>query len=350
MALLLRNRDIVGLMGVREYIDAVEEGYREVGLGRGVNFPRHNLWLDGARFHLAETERPRPRAGLKFKAALLSGLGVAGVQAYTTVMGVHTYTYLFSIDSGRLICILEALYYDWLKTAAVAALATRYLAPEKASTVAIFGTGRHARSQLHGLCEILPVRRVQAYSRDPKRRRAFCEAMAAELGIDVVPCSTPGETLRNAECITTITTSTTPVFDGKMLEDRPTHINAMGAHNPWAREVDEHVVLRSRVVVDERQQALKEKGEIIIPIENGLMEASDIHCDLAELVAGKAVGREPEVHWTLFLSGGTAIEDIAVAFRLYKRAREKGVGIEVELNQSFDWEIPLERGEQFDAY
>lgn len=343
MTLLLRNHEIQGLMELRQYIEAVEAGYREVGLGRGTNFPRQNLWIPGdprestGGGHLA----PDAKASFKFKAALLPGLRGAGVQPYTAGLpgGLHTYLMLFDTDTGALAAIMEVLYYDWLKTAATAAVATKYLAPENSTVVALFGTGRHARTQLHGLCAVRPIKRVQAYSRRPEPREAFCRAMSEELGIEVVPAASPVEALRGADIVTTMTTSPEPVFDGRLLEKRPIHINAMGAHYPWAREIDEYVVLRSRIIVDEWKQALSEQGEILIPIEQGLLKPSDIHGDLGQVVAGRVPGREKEVLWTLFLSGGTGIEDVAVGTWLYRAAKEKGVGTEFAFGQPFEFAL-----------
>lgn len=344
MTLLLRNHEIRGLMEIPQYIEAVEQGYREVGLGRGVNFPRHNLWIKGdsneavGGGHL----KSGAKGSLKFKAALLPDLGGAGVQAYTAGLpvGLQTYMFLFDARTGELAAVMEVLYYDWLKTGATAAVATRHLAPEDSSVVSLFGTGRHARTQLHALCAVRSLTRVQAYSRNREHREAFCQAMSEELGIEVVPAASPEEALRGADIITTITTSATPVFDGKLLEeDKPIHINAMGAHYPWVREIDEYVILRSRIILDEWEQGFSEHGEILIPIEEGLMKPSDVHGDLGQVVAGRVAGRDADCKWTVFLSGGTGIEDVAVATKLYELARKEGVGTEFEFNQPYDFEL-----------
>jgi alanine dehydrogenase len=343
MALLLHNHEIRGLMDLSQYIEAVEQGYREVGLGRGVNFARHNLWIEGdskesvGGGHL----KPSAKGSFKFKAALLPDLGGVGVQAYTAGLpsGLQTYMFLFDAKVGELAAVMEVLYYDWLKTGATAAVATKYLAPEDSPVVSLFGTGRHARTQLYALCAVRPIKRVHAYSRTRDRREAFCKAMSEELGIDVVPVASPEEALRGADIITTITTSPTPVFDGRLLEDKPIHINAMGAHYPWVREVDEYVMLRSRIIVDEWEQGFSEHGEILIPIEEGFMEPSDVHGDLGQVVAGRIPGRDASCKWTVFLSGGTGIEDVAVATKLYELARKKGVGTEFEFNQPYAFDL-----------
>jgi len=344
VTLLLRNHDLVGLMSLADYITAVEQGYQALENERSLNLPRHNLWLDGGVGQAATGGHLRPNANgaVTYKGAMLPTLGWAGLQVYTWGIGqsIATYLLLFDTHSGELSAFMEVLYYDWLKTAAVSALATRYLAPPDSAVAAIFGTGRHARAQLHGLMSVRPLKRIQAYSRNASRKEAFCQQLTRELGVEVAPAVSPQAAVFEADIITTMTTSPEPVFDGAWLErDRPIHLNAMGAHEPWVREIDEHVVLQSRIVLDHWQQGLQEKGEILLPMAAERLDPKHIHADLSQIVTGQAVGRTPETPWTLFLSGGTGVEDVAVASRLVERARAKGVGTEIEFNQPYEFEF-----------
>ena len=163
--------------------------------------------------------------------------------------------------------------------------------------------------------------------------------MSTELGIDVMPAASAQDALHDADIVVTITTSPTPVFAGADLPDKPLHINALGAHYPWVREVDDHVVVNSRVFVDELEQGWAEEGEIIMPMEAGLIDESHVVGDLGALVAGTVPARTSDSKWTLFLSGGTGIEDVAVATRLYKRALERGIGSEFHFNQPYEYEL-----------
>ncbi|MCY3781551.1 MAG: ornithine cyclodeaminase family protein [Chloroflexi bacterium] len=344
MVLLLHNHEIRELMDLPDYMDAVEAGYRDYGNGAGAAFPRHNLWIKGERQSEEYTGGHLPagsKASFKFKAGLLPGLSGAGVNAYTAGLpgGLETFMFLFDTDTGALAAIMEVMYLSWLKTAAVSALATRHLAPPDSSVLALFSTGRHARSQLYALTKVADIQRVQAYSRNAENRRAFCEKMSAELGIEVIPVDSPTEALRDADIVTAITTSPTPVFDGIDLPDKPLHINGLGAHYPFVREIDSHAVVNSRVFVDVMRQGVSENGEIVIPIGEGLIDESHVVGDLGSLVAGVVPGRLEDTKWTLFLSGGTGVDDIAVASRLYRRAREKGVGAEFHFNQPYEFEI-----------
>ncbi len=344
MVLLLRNHEIRGLMDLPEYLDAVEAGYRDYGNGVGAAHPRSNLWIKGERQSDAYTGGHLPagsKASFKFKAGLLPGRGGAGVNAYTAGLpgGLETFMFLFNTDTGALVAIMEVMYLSWLKTAAVSALATRHLAPPDSSVLALFSTGRHARSQLYGLTQVADIQRVQAYSRNAEKRRNFCGKMSAELGIEVLPADSPKDALRDADIVTAITTSPTPVFAGIDLPDKPLHINGLGAHYPFVREIDSHAVVNSRVFVDVLHQGLGENGEIVIPIQEGLIDESHVVGDLGALVAGVVPGRLPDTRWTLFLSGGTGIDDIAVATQLYKRALDRGIGAEFHFNQPYEFEL-----------
>ncbi|MCY4537382.1 MAG: ornithine cyclodeaminase family protein [Chloroflexi bacterium] len=343
MVLLLHNHEIRGLMDLSAYIDAVEAGYRQFGIGAGVAFPRENLWIKGEK---SDSRRgghlpAGSKASFKFKAGLLPGLSGAGVNAYPAGLpgGLETFMFLFDTDSGALVAIMEVMYLSWLKTAAVSALATRYLAPPDSSILALFGTGRHARSQLYGVTKVTDIQRVQAYSRNADKRRAFCERMSAELGIEVAPVDSPQAALRDADIVTAITTAPTPVFDGIDLPDKPLHINGLGAHYPWVRELDEYTVLNSRVFVDVLRQGISENGELAMPIGEGLISEDHVKGDLGALAAGAVTGRLADSKWTVFLSGGTGVDDIAVATRLYKKALESGVGTEIHFNQPYEFDL-----------
>ena len=343
MVLLLHNHEIRGLMDLGEYISAVEDGYREYGSGAGAAFPRENLWIQGDKrdSHSGGHLPAGSKASFKFKAGLLPGLGGAGVNAYTAGLpgGLETFMFLFDTDSGALAAILEVMVLSWLKTAAVAALATRHLAPEDSSVLALVGTGRHARSQLYGVKHAADIQRVQAYSRDPGKRRAFCERISTELNIEVVPVNTPAEAMRDADIVTAITNSPVPVFAAADLPDKPLHINGLGAHYPWVREIDSQTVMNCRVFVDVLQQGVSENGELVIPLREGLIDADHVAGDLGGLVAGTATGRAADTKWTLFLSGGTGIDDVAVATRLYQRAKQRGIGTEFQFNQPYEFEL-----------
>ena len=109
------------------------------------------------------------------------------------------------------------------------------------------------------------------------------------------------------------------------------HVNAVGASQPHAREIDSAVVVRSRLYADRRESALKEPGDIIAPIKSGEITADHIVGEVGEVLIGKAPGRQSDSDITLFKSLGLAIEDLASAHFLYGEARRVKAGVDVEL-------------------
>lgn len=321
---LLSTRDLLGRFGIADIIGMVETAYREEGHGRVVASPRDQLRSDST--HTFFNVLP----------ALLPELGVVGLNAYTggnkTLPLVQKVILLFSTRDGRLLSVMEADWISWMRTGASSGVATKYLARADAHCVGIFGAGKQARSQLMAVAAVRDVDRALVYSPTPARRERYAAEMSRQLGIDVQPADTPDMILQVAGIICTATTSRTPVFDGHRIRSG-THINAIGQHYPDRREVDSALVARSRVVVDDRARALKEEGEILIPLREGTISEGHIHATLGEIVAGIKPGRTTDDEVTLFTSGGIASEVLAVAAGIYHVAVEEGLGTEV------DWEI-----------
>ena len=141
---------------------------------------------------------------------------------------------------------------------------------------------------------------------------------------------TPAEAVRQADVICTATTSSSPVFDD--ADVRPgTHINAVGAYTPQMQEIPAETVLRAKVVIDHHEASLAEAGDLLIPMQQGLMTGEHIYAELGEIAAGRKPGRETEEEITLFKSVGVAVQDVAAAAAVLATARRLGLGTEVAL-------------------
>ena len=195
-----------------------------------------------------------------------------------------------------------------IRTAAVSGLATRHLARPDPARLVIFGAGTQARSHLDAMRAVRPVERVTVVSRTKARAEELADA-AREMGLDATT-STP-EAVARADLVCTCTTSPVPVFDGARLPDG-VHVNAVGAYTPDARELDDETIRRGRVVVETREVALAEAGDLLIPIRAGVVGEDHIVADLAEVVGGAPVRRGPQ-DVTVFKSVGVAFEDLVVA-------------------------------------
>ena len=312
MALLLTEQEVARLLPMAVALEAVEEAFRWQGQGKVVNRPRVRLKVPGGLLHVMPAAAPEA--------------GVMGLKAYATTRGGAKFVFLlFSADSGELLAVMEADRLGQIRTGAASGVATKYLARPDAQTVGIYGTGWQARSQLEAVSAVRKIREVRAYGRDPERRQAFAREMAERFGVPVVPVEQPEEAARGASILVTITNSRTPVLRGAWIEPGA-HVNAAGSNALERAELDVEAVRRAAlIVVDSLEQARLECGDLVAPIEQGATRWEAIH-ELGEVVAGSHPGRPSPEAITLFESQGLAMEDVAVAVRVWERARAEGAG------------------------
>jgi ornithine cyclodeaminase/alanine dehydrogenase-like protein (mu-crystallin family) len=215
---------------------------------------------------------------------------------------------LFSAGTQEPEAVIEGAALTALRTGAVSGLATRYLAREEAARLVIFGAGTQARSHLEAMLAVRPVDRVTIVSRTADRANALAGS-ARELGVTAVVAGPAA--VERADIVCTCTTSPTPVFEGSLLS-RGSHVNAVGAYTPQTRELDDDTIGRARVVVETREVALAEAGDLLIPLGAGSIGPDHVVADLSEVVHGVTVRRSPE-EVTVFKSVGVAFEDLVVA-------------------------------------
>jgi ornithine cyclodeaminase/alanine dehydrogenase-like protein (mu-crystallin family) len=195
---------------------------------------------------------------------------------------------------------------------------------------ALIGTGGQARTQALALAAARPLERMLVYGRDAARREAFAAELAEATGVPILPADSAEEAVRAADVVATATTAREPVLHGAWLREG-THINAMGSNWHNRRELDDVAVERSAVVaVDALDQAEIEAGDLLIPAAAGRFDFARA-VELGEIVAGLKPGRTSDADITLFKSLGIALEDVAVAGHVYARARERGLGHELDI-------------------
>jgi ornithine cyclodeaminase len=228
--------------------------------------------------------------------------------------------------------LLDGTYLTALRTGAASGLATRLLARERASVLAVFGAGAQARTQIEAVREVRPIREVRIVS----RTRASAERLAIELRIAPDPpervqvLDDPWTAVKGAHVVVAATSSSKPVFPGRQVEPGA-HVNGIGSYTPEMQEVDEGLVTRARVVVDTRDGALAEAGDLIIPLRNGLVREQDIRTELGEIALGLRPARTSDDEITFFKSVGNAALDLAVGARALAEAERTGAGTTVEL-------------------
>jgi ornithine cyclodeaminase/alanine dehydrogenase-like protein (mu-crystallin family) len=232
---------------------------------------------------------------------------------------------LYDVESGALRAMIEADYLGQLRTGAASGVATRYLARSDADTLALFGTGDQAETQLAAIARVRPLRLVRVYSRKPERREAFAKRMARNLNLNVQAADTPEAAMKGANIITTATTSREPVFPGSSIV-AGMHINAAGSNSVARSELDRTTIKRAtRIFTDDLMQARAESGDLVMAYERNALIWEQVR-PLADVVGGITVGRATTNDVTLFESQGVALWDIALAATTYERALASNVG------------------------
>lgn len=329
MTLLLDQATIARLLTMEACIAVMAEALATLARGDAVQPLRPIMPIPGAEGSV-----------LALMPSFLGAPRGVGVKVITVFPGNHGTALdshqgavlLFDADDGRLLGIFDATAITAIRTAAVSGLATRLLAREDASKLAIVGSGVQARTHLDAMLAVRSFTRLAIWSRSAERAAAFGREAAAR-GIETVIAPSAADAVRDADVVCTTTSAREPVLRGAWL--RPgVHVNAVGASQRTARELDTEAVVRSRLYVDRRESALREPGDIIVPLEEGAITPEHIVAELGDVVIGRAAGRVGAEEITLFKSLGLAIEDLAAAQWLYERATRDGEGHSIDLGGS----------------
>ena len=236
---------------------------------------------------------------------------------------------LFDGENGELRALLNAAAITAIRTAAVSAVATRVLARDDASDLALIGSGTQARTHLDALACVRSLRRVRVASRRAERAVRFAEDMAGRFSFSVEAVPTAADAVRGADLVVTVTDSAEPVVRREWVAPG-THLNVVGASVPDRREVDSATMAAARLFVDRRESTTHEAGDYLIPLHEGAIRPDHIQAELGEVLIGARPGRTSADEITLFKSLGLAVEDLAAARLAYERALELGVGTFVE--------------------
>lgn len=212
--------------------------------------------------------------------------------------------------NGTPLAVLDAEYLTALRTGAASGLATDLLASQHAEVLALFGTGVQAETQLDGVLAVRPIKEVIVFGKTEKRTIAFCDSVKQRSSCRIHVGTL--EDLKRADIICTATTTTAPLFQLEQLKPG-VHINGIGSYKPTMQEIGSNVIAQSILIVDQREAALSEAGDIMIPIQQGLITEDHIHAELGEVISGFKKGRTNELQVTVFKSVGNAIQDLAIA-------------------------------------
>jgi ornithine cyclodeaminase/alanine dehydrogenase-like protein (mu-crystallin family) len=245
---------------------------------------------------------------------------------------IYAAVLLLDAETGRPLALMEGGALTAIRTGAGAGAATDLLAKPDASVVAILGSGVQARTQLEAVCTVRRVREVRIYSPTHEHAVDFAREMRGRGPIPglIRIMTNPETAVRGADIICAATTSSKPVFNSQDLAPGA-HINGVGSYKPTMQEIDAATVKRALVVVDSREAAWEEAGDLIVPLQAGLITEAHIHAELGEIVAGLKPGRTSPEQITFFKSVGVAVQDAISGRIALENAVAQGLGTEVDL-------------------
>jgi len=232
---------------------------------------------------------------------------------------------LFSRETGELLALMNASEITAIRTAAVSAVATRLLAREDANELAIIGAGVQARTHLAALACVRSLKRVRVAARNIEHSQRLVEEMQPNVPFPIEAVQTNEQAVRGADLVVTATSSLEPVIKREWISPGA-HINAIGTHSPSSREIDSATMAAAKVFVDRRESALNESGDYLLAAKEGVIGPDNIAGEIGELLIGTKSGRTSASEITLFKSLGLAIEDVACAEYVYRKAKAQNVG------------------------
>jgi len=236
---------------------------------------------------------------------------------------------LFGIARGEPLAILDATAITAIRTAAASAAATQALARDDAGDLALIGSGTQARTHLEAMQCVRTLRRVRVWSRNRANAERFAREEGAKRDVTIEVCASAADAVQGADLVCTTTSARTPVLEGAWLAPGA-HVNAAGACFKETRELDTEAVRRARLFTDCRESCVNEAGDFLLPRAEGAIGDAHLLGEVGEVFLGRIPGRIAETDITIYESLGIAIEDLASAHWIHRRALETGKGTWLE--------------------
>jgi ornithine cyclodeaminase/alanine dehydrogenase-like protein (mu-crystallin family) len=327
--LVLSAAEVHALLGYDECARAVRDALVALETGRAQQPLRTVLRPEGAAGLVALM--PSYASGAEEDEAAY-GLKAICITPANPAAGLDTHQGVVLLSSGRTgepLALLNASAVTEIRTAAVSVIATELLARKDADVLAVIGAGVQARAHILALDQARPLREIRLAG----RHRASAEQLAASVRELIRPplrvCDGVAEAVDGAGIVVTATSSAEPVLRGEWLP-QGSHVNAVGACLPTARELDGPAMAAGVLFADRRESLLAEAGDYVIAASEGAVSPASVRAELGEVLAGRAPGRTSDDEITIFESLGLAVEDLAAARCAYLTAAETGAGSWIE--------------------
>ncbi len=316
MAIYLTEADISQLLTMDDALTVLEELFAARSRGEIVNRPRIRVPIQAGTYNVMP--------------AGWTSRGVVGQKVYTaSAKGAFFQILLHAADGSGLLALMGGGRISGLRTGGATGLAARVLGGDAVGgPVAVIGAGFQATMQVHGIVAATGASEVRVFSRSAEKREPFAARLAEATGSAVRPVATVEEALDGVRIVVTITNSAEPVLTAAQVTPGMTVIAA--GNNTWLRsEIDPAIFAKADlVVVDDLPNAQVEAGELMRAAELGHVSWDRVVA-LGDIIGGERPGRTGAEQIIVCELQGIGIEDVAVAELVLRRARERGVGLEL---------------------
>ena len=323
MSLVLTGPEVMQVLDMDLALAAAEEAFRAYGEGRVNMPPKSYLTLEKGDFRAMYGEIFLPEGHI-------CGLKWVNVHPGNPAQGLLTVMakiLLNDPDTGLEFADLDGTHVTDFRTGAAGGVAAKLLARADAARLGVIGAGAQARTQIAAIMKVRAIREILVYDRHLHHSQACAAQVSAAHGVAARPVSEAADAVRQMDIVVTTTPSNQPVVFRDWVAPG-THINAIGADAAGKQELDPAILQAAKIVVDDWAQA-SHSGEINVALSQGQIKAAQIYGSLGEIAAGKKPGRTAPEEITIFDSTGLIIQDLALGFAVYRRAKEKGLGREM---------------------
>lgn len=323
--LFFSSEDVERSLSMKECIPAMKTAFSALSSGEAVMPLRSALEMEA------------DNATALFMPAYLPEIGKFGVKTVNMNRNnpakglhlIHAMMMVFDSSTGVPLAVMDAESITAMRTGAVSGLATSLLARADASIAAVIGTGTQGETQLEAVCCVRNIKKAYVFDIQADRAKAFAQKMSQKLNIEVVAAGSSADLLM-ADVVCTSTSSNTPVFNDSHIKNG-THINGVGSYKATMAEIPPETIVRAKVYVDQMEGCLAEAGDLIQPIQAGLIAKDHIHGELGDLIMSKLSSRENDKEITIFKSVGVAVQDLIAANLILKAAEENNIGTSLSL-------------------
>ena len=314
--LFVNKEKIASLLPMEECIAVMEKMFRSLAAGDCLQPLRNIMRL------------PDGNGVLGMMPGHAAQLGVMGIKVITVFhanseSGLPSHqgiVILFDAKHGQPLMLFDALEITAIRTAAASAVATKLLARQNSSTLAIIGSGEQAKRHVEAMLLVRNIRNINIWSRNEKNARQLANELSGEYNLNIHVKKNVEQAIEHADMICTVTASKEPVVMGDWIA-AGTHINAVGASTPLSRELDTDTIIKSKLFTDRYESILNEAGDFLIPKKEGAITDEHVKAEIGEVLSGIKKGREHEDEITVFKSLGIAAEDIFSAYHIYEKIK-----------------------------